>query len=440
MIRRIATITGFVAGMVASSEAARAEIYADGAQGQHLERSLPANDPPLVTTSRPPQLGVMDRPHPEYDSQGIRAGGFIVNAALISEVNYNDNVYARRTDAREDLIGIVSPVVKFRSNWERHHVEGDARVDVRRYVDNQQENAETGTTGISNRLDIDGETFVTASIRHHRLYDLRGEPESINSDDPTKLSINTVTTGLYHGTGPLSLSMLARMRDFEYDDGRNVAGLRIDNRGRNHTSSDLILRAGYEFSPIWNAYLRATLNTRDNDRFRSVQAPSRDSQGYSVVVGTIFDFGELWSGEVFVGPNHRGFEYGGFDSIDTITYGGNLLWNVTRITSIRTAAMRTLEPSLVSGSPAYDVTQLWAGIEHELTDNIVLHASIGKRWIDYRQSDLNMAIVSTGVGAIWMISPNLRASAEYNHTSRTVSTPIQDFDRNVGLVRLMAQF
>lgn len=440
MIRRIATMTGFAAGMMVWSDGALGQVIADGAQGQHLERSISANDPPLVSTSRPPQLGVMDRPHPEYDSQGVRAGGFIVNAALISEIGYSDNVYARRTDTREDLIGVVSPVVKFRSNWERHHVEGDARVDVRRYMDNEQENVETGTAGLANRIDIDGETFVTASVRNHRLFDLRGEPESINSDTPTKLSINTATAGVFHGTGPLSLSAVVRMREFEYDDGRSVAGQRIDNRGRNNTSSDLVLRAGYEFSPIWNTYVRASLMTRDNDRYRSTPSASRDSQGYSVVVGTIFDFSELWSGEVFVGPSHRKFEYGGFDSIDTITYGGNLLWNVTRLTSIRTAAMRTLEPSLVSGSPAYDVTQFWAGIEHELTDNIVLHANIGKRWIDYRQTDLNMGIVSTGVGAIWLINSNLRASAEYNHTSRAVSTPIQDFDRNVGLVRLSAQF
>jgi|GEM_PF-1565448 len=440
MIRRIATMTGLAAGMTLWGGWVQAEIYADGAQGQHLERSISANDPPLVTTSRPPQLGVMDRAHPEYDSQGIRAGGFVVNAALVSEVGYSDNIYARRTNTHEDITGVVSPSVKFRSNWERHHVEGDARVDVRRYMDNKQEDVETGTAGLANRIDIDGETFLTASIRNHRLYDLRGEPESINSDNPTRLSINTVTAGLYHGTGPLSLSALARMRAFEYDDGKSVAGQRIDNRGRNNTSSDLILRAGYEFSPIWNTYVRATLMTRDNDRYRATPSVSRDSHGYSVVVGTIFDFSELWSGEVFVGPSRRTFEYGGFDSIDTLTYGGNLLWNITRLTSIRTAAMRTLEPSLVSGSPAYDVTQLWAGVEHELTDNIVLHASIGKRWIDYRQSDLNMGIVSSGVGAIWLINPNLRASAEYNHTSRVVSTPIQDFDRNVGLVRLTAQF
>src|SRR5262245_52290573 len=85
-------------------------------------------------------VGVRDRPRPEYDAAGIRWGGFRLVPELITAVEFNDNVFATDTVTDEDIIFHLDPKADLRSQWSNHELNFSLAAPSRFYNDFDENN------------------------------------------------------------------------------------------------------------------------------------------------------------------------------------------------------------------------------------------------------------------------------------------------------------
>ena len=72
--------------------------------------------------SRDRNVSVRDRPRPDYEATGQKAGGFTVYPRVTVDLEHNDNIYAVATGKIDDNIWRVKPELAVRSDWSRNAI------------------------------------------------------------------------------------------------------------------------------------------------------------------------------------------------------------------------------------------------------------------------------------------------------------------------------
>lgn len=417
---------------------------AGAAQAQTYHRPiLVENDPAIQPIHRggEDQPGVMTRDYPDFAPPGIAVGSFTFNPQVSTDFGYSDNVYARSKGEKASAIGAISPEAALRSNWSRHSLVAVAHGDIKRYASTDTENVENYRLSAGGRLDIGSAANLTANFKRERQHDLRGDPDSAaRTSDPTPFDQTTGELGFVQHLGRFGVRFDGAVNDYQYQDGLAAGGRLIDG----HDRSVMILggrsRLSYEVNPDFSVFGEGGWINRRYDRPAGNGLRSRDSSGPEVAGGVNFALGALWSGEIAVGYAERTLEDDRFGSVSALTTRAQLLWNVTRSTSLRAQALRNIGEAATAPSPAYIGTTYWFGIEHQLQSDLLLGANISTRNLDYVRSREETDILSVGARATWFINQNFRAQAEYNFSRRDSTSPDVNFDRNIGMLRFVSSF
>src|SRR6202012_4164459 len=111
-----------------------------------------ATTPSYIGTTQQ-DIGVMDRPRPEYDAKGIPLGGFRLFPTLGVTANYDDNVF-RQPDGQSDWYFEETPELRLESQWGRHFFEVYAGADNYDYSKNSRLNLTDWTAGLDGRYDL----------------------------------------------------------------------------------------------------------------------------------------------------------------------------------------------------------------------------------------------------------------------------------------------
>ena len=413
------------------------------AAGQYQRPILPQNNPAIEPIDRTgeDQPGVMTRPYPEFDPPGIAVGSFTLSPRLVTDLGYSDNVYARPNNTKASAIGTIAPEAKLRSNWSRHLLEASAHAEAKRYASQKSENVENYGFTLGGALTLTSDSDVTAGVRRERQHDLRGDPDSLSrATDPMPLDLTTGDIGFSQALGRFSVRLEGGLRDYQYQSMTGGNGRLIDGNDRSFMTAGGRGRLNYEVSPDLILFGEGGWQARRYDRAAGNGLKNRDSTGPEAGAGVNFALSALWSGEIAVGYAQRDIEDESFGSVSAMTARGQILWNMTRATSVRAQALRGIGEAAVGPSIAYVSTTYWLGIEHQLQSDFLLGANISTRNVDYAKSRDETDILSVGARATWFINRNFRAQAEYSFSHRDGTIAESNFDRNIGMLRFVSSF
>ncbi len=424
--------------------AAALTAYAVGVDAQTYQRPiLTQNEPAIEPTDRTgeDQLGVMTRDYIDFKAPGIGVSGFTLAPRLVTDIGFIDNVYAQPTKTKSSAIGIIAPEAVLRSQWSRHLLEAAARVEAKRYASTKAENVENYRFSLGGGLNLTSETQIVGLVKRERLHDLRGDPDSANrATEAAATDVTVGEVGLRHEFGRFNIQLDNTLKDYQYQSVMGSDGRLIDGNDRNFMTLGSRGRLSYEVNPDFVLFGEGGWQNRQYDRASGNGLKSRDSKGPEAGAGVNFALSALWSGEIAVGYAQRNIEDSSFGSVSAMTARAQLLWNLTRATSIRAQALRGIGEAATGPSIAYVSTTYWLGLEHQLQSDFLVGANISTRTLDYAKSREETDILSVGARATWFISRNFRAQAEYNFSRRDGTIPDANFDRNIGMVRLVSSF
>ena len=368
---------------------------------------------------RDKNVSVRQRPRPDYEATGQKAGGFTLYPRVTVDLEHNDNIYAVATGKTDDNVWRVKPELAVRSDWSRHALGFFAGGNVIRYADNGSEDTEEYTVSANGRLDVARGSNISASTQYQRLTEPRtaitaGSPAGAT---PKPVQYDLVTSSLVGVKEFNRLRVTGRLddKDFNYKDQGSPL-FNQNTRDRNEFSYGA--KAEYAVSPDTAVYLSAVGNKKDYD----LSGPTdRSSDGYVVGVGANFDVSELVRGDLQVGYMKQSYDLAAFKDIDGFNAVGRLEWFPTQLTTVGFNGSRTIEESVAPGSPGFVSNNIGASIDHELLRNVLLSASYTHGKDNYEQIDRDDKRDNFSATATYLLNRRVGLFLTYNYLKQDSS-------------------
>lgn len=328
--------------------------------------------------SRDKNVSVRQRPRPDYEAAGQKAGGFTVYPRVTVDLEHNDNIYAVAAGKTSDEIWRVKPELAVRSDWSRHALGFFAGGNVIRYADKSDENAEEFTLSANGRIDIERGSNLTGSVQTQKLVEPRSAPTSPSAaGEPVKYNLTSGSVVLVKEFNRLRVTGRLDDKEFNYKDVPNIARTNVvdqDFRDRNEMTYGA--KAEYAVSPDTALYATATGNKKDYKT--NVATQDRSSDGYVLGVGANFDVSETVRGDVQVGYMKQSYDRAIFKKISGFNANANVEWFPTQLTTLGVNASRSIQESTAAGSAGYIASTVGASVDHELMRNVLLSANYSR--------------------------------------------------------------
>ena len=378
-----------------------------------------------VQADLPIPAGVAAKTAPGDGAEGIGLGGFRAYPRVDLGLAYDDNIY-RADDSlaggvTSDSLIQLGPAVGIRSGWSRHSLNVGLFLSSDLYMDETDEDSTDWGIGASGQVDLMDSTNLTGGINYQDLTEPRGGINSpVNISEPSEYDQFDMNFALNHRFNQLTASVGAEYTDVEYD----LTGQQYRDRSTWRGMGEL----GFEFSPGYSAFGRVIINDRDYDNAQALG--SQDSDGYTFAAGISSELGNLISGDAWLGYMDQDYDDSSFQDVDGFSFGANLSWEPTTLTTVRVSAYRLIQDSATLGIGGIMTTGGGVGVDHELSRDLDLTADLDISNGDYEGSTRDDDTVSVSIGLDYQMTRKLDCSIKYAYDDRDSNIAGQDYTDN----------
>ncbi len=160
-----------------------------------------------------------------------------------------------------------------------------------------------------------------------------------------------------------------------------------------------------------------------------------------MVAGVAIDLTGITFGDVFVGFREQWYDDNTLSTIEGITGGANITWNVTPLTTVEAGIARRVEETTTAGSGGFFATLYSVSADHELLRNLLLNANVALTENDYEQIEREDRIYEAGLSARYLVNRNFYASVGYQYRQRERNATLgDDADYTQNLVTARVEF
>jgi hypothetical protein len=384
---------------------------------------------PESIESSPDEDSVADRARPEYDAQGIPAGGFRLYPTLAISGIYDDNVFRAPSNAGSDYYLEVAPQINLRSQWSRNFLGLKVAAKQDHYARFSSETRTEWTIAAAGRLDILTGTGLSGNVQHTATFEERNSPDQVNAAEPTPIKESQARLVFSYNPYRIGVQLSAEYDRFAFDSTKLVGGGFLDNSDRDRDEYVTSLTALYEASPGYGIFLRSTYEKRVYD-LQTDRAFGRDSQGYRMDAGFDLLLSSLIRGEAYAGYLRQDLQNPAFDDLSGIDYGAALRWFPTELITVRLDAARTPSATTIAGASLSDHKSVAVGIDYEFRRNVILQANAGYDNTDFQGTTRRDQTFSTAIGVRYLLNPYVTANAKFTHESRDSTLNASDYRDN----------
>lgn len=411
-------------------------------QGGIADAQTPPGSPDDRSSSGVPGRGdtVTSRARPEFDPLGVRAGGFFIFPKFGVSERYNSNIFYTDTGEDGDAVTVLSPSLDVKSNWNNHALNFFAGIDAGKYASNSSEDFLDARAGFNGRLDVRRDANIAGGFKFEREHEDRSSPDQAGAADPVTFVRYNPEISATKRFNRLSARLGADLIVYDYDDAETSSGTTLNMDDRNRRELQGSMRVGYDFSPGYEAFLRGTVNDRTYSDDSDDSGFDRGSQGWEVVAGLAFDLGGVTFGNVFAGYLSQEFDDPTFGTISGASFGGDLTWNPTRLTSVKLEASRTAEETTLSGASGSLASDVRLTVDHELLRQLILTADARYRNYDYEGISRDDDVLGLGVGGTYLLNRHLNLRFRYGYATRDSTVSGADYDAHSAVLRLVTQY
>jgi len=380
-------------------------------------------------------VGVLERPQPEFDPEPVRLGAVEARTSLGVGGYYIDNVFATPDNEASDFAFTIRPEVDLRTTWSRHEVGANVDVEHFEFIDEGTESVTNARGGVRGRLDVSREFSLTAFGFGARRHEQRTQISILDEfGEPVRV---TEFGGGVNGTferDRVQLRLGYELRDQNFNDVETTTIGDIDQDFRDNTRHTVTGRAGYAITRDLAVFTQASFFTREFDNL-TVLAPgiaaSRDATGFTVQGGINFELAAPFRGDIAVGYLEENRDSPLFADISGLSVDGRLQWFPTRLTTFTlTGSRRTTDVGLVAAAAATS-NSANLRVDHELRRNFTVYADGGLFDTEFEDFDRDDTFFDVGLGGIYKLNKRLHLEAFYRYTNRNSTLLTEEFNQNI---------
>lgn len=363
------------------------------------------------------QVTVLQRPHPELDPLGVRAGAFLVFPQIDIAANATNNVFGATDDGVSDGYAILAPKLDARSDWSRHQLSAHARGNFRRYLDNPIKNENGYDVGVDARLDIVGDSNLRAAINADRIYinQFSGDfPQFAAASVPLDRQVSSL-----RGTWAINRLQVigdVNVTKLNYGDTLALNGTLIDQDYLDRTATRLTARAEYNISPATSLFVQGIYVV--HDYARADFDFDRSGHEMRVIGGAAFDLTPLIRTRLGIGYLTRRYDTAGVGDLNGLALDIQADYLVTQLTTVSLAVRRDVRDAIIRGSPGYIASRLALEVDHELLRNLILIGRGDVEQDDFSRIDRNDTLFHVGASALYTLNRSIVVTPSIDYSKR----------------------
>ncbi|MES2497066.1 MAG: outer membrane beta-barrel protein [Pseudomonadota bacterium] len=385
----------------------------------------------------PPDVGVADRGRPAFDALGLRAGSLMIYPSVTGRAEYDDNVLASSAGKRGDRIFYIEPEVRLRSDFSRHAF--DVKAYYRRSVHAKLDTEDASEYGVNGRgvIDVTRRTRIRVAGSSEREAENRSNLGSFSgSRNRVKFDRHTGSAGIEQEVGDLILLGKGEVRRIKYLDTVDLLGAPIDLSFRN-----LKVRTGtgqltYRLRSGTSAFVRVQTEKRTYDLrpgdvgFDPITQTDRSSNGLRAEGGLGLELTSLIYGNIRLGYLKQNYADPLLKDVSGLSYGADILWNVTPLTSFTLTAERAVDETSSQTTAGNLRSEFTAGVDHELLRNLILSAQMRYARINPAGLSAKSREVEARFGARYLMNRYMEVRAGYAFEKRSSANTNIRFSSN----------
>jgi hypothetical protein len=383
---------------------------------------------------------VFKRGRPDYDPLGVRVGSFIFTPSLAVAGTYDSNVFATTTGTKSDFFAEVFPEASLKSDWNQHAVSASVGGAFKRYANQTTEDVNNFQTEVSGRYDVSNGEYISSDAIYQLLHEDRSSPNSPGlASQPIEYHVMGSDLVYVRQKGRLGLRVDGTLTAYDFNNASAFGtGQTIDQNFRDRIEYVLAPRLNYEIVPGYNAFVRAIGNERQYFSQEPGAGPNgqnvrRNSHGWEVDAGTAIEITRITAAEIYIGYTKQYYESPLLKSPGGAAFGGNLIWNVTPLTTVRGNFSESVAETTLTDASSSLETSVGVTVEHELLRNLLLLASAGYVRDDYQQLDTPTSRLDNtfgiGGGARYLLNRSWTATLDVTYSKRNSNVSGGDYDR-----------
>jgi hypothetical protein len=346
------------------------------------------------------QVSVLERPHPELEPLGIRAGAFLVYPELSVESGFTNNVFGASVGKKSDTYIDLAPAISARSGWSRHMAYFYAKGDFKRYTSNPIKNENGYNVGFESRADLAGQSNVFTSFKANRIYltQYSGDfPQNAAGSVPLDRIAATVR-GTYDRSR-IRLIGSVDVNKLNFVDTKSLSGGQIDQDYLDHTTTRISGRAEYRVAPGTVAFVQTTFAFHNYASSNILL--NRSGSEIRVLGGAAFNITPLIRSRIGVGYLSRRYDDPAIKALKGIAFDAQFSYLVTPLTTISLGGQREVRDANLANSAGYKATVVQARVDHELLRNLVLYARADGEKDSFSSIDRRDNLFRIGTGATY---------------------------------------
>ena len=396
------------------------------AQAQLLSRYIPDYAPGLTDNPEDPQARVQ----PEYRSDGVRTGLFVIRPHLSESLGYDSNVDGVTSGRMSPSVN-TQAAVDVQSDWSRNSLGAQLSVNDQRYPGRPVQDFTNWSAGVSGTYDI-GLDQVDGSYQHLNVVQTPRDLGAVLSV-PVPFQVDDIKLG----TELLTRGRLSFVPDLDVASYRfgSSAGLGSTVDGLNVTlgqtwQSRLVYQGEvttrYELSPRRNALL-VLRGTAVDFTAHPAGVGNRNSVGGAVLVGLDTSGSGVFRYRALIGYQERNYASAQYATIRSPIIEASVTWTPHLDTTMTVVVRQEIDDSTDVNFAATTTTSLQLNVAHELRRNVVL-TGFG----EYQRAEFDsnsqltpqaavaptQNIYSAGVGTTWFVDRRTRLGLSYQFVDR----------------------
>jgi len=388
---------------------------------------------------------VFQRARPDYDPLGIHMGSFYAYPAISVGGTYNSNIYATPTGVVGDWYTDIQPSLSVNSDWNRHAVALNALLEQRIYATQSSENQTNFGVQGAGRYDIATDEYIASDAGYLLNHEDRSSQNANFGINPTEYHVTNFDLSYVRRPTALGYRVDTTLTSYSYNNQATASGPVIDQQQRDRIEFVAAPTVTYLYAEPYEVFARFVGNIRHYDHKYDQNGFQRSSYGLEGDAGFGYKITSLIDAELYVGYLTQEYDDSRLSSNSGVAFGGNLLWNITPLTSIRMNASRSVAESTIVGfnsnvSGAVE-SQVQLIVEHELLRNVLVNLRVGYVNDIYNGTpgQIDNSYEAEG-GVRYLINRNFSASANVDYIKRSSNVVSANYDRAQITVGLKAGF
>lgn len=339
-----------------------------------------------------------------FAAPGVRLGTFLLRPTLEQGLTATSNADGSATGSSA-VLSETTLRLEAASDWSRHSADISGYTTWRRSLSGQHVKDVRGRIDGTLNLDLDREWRATARLGYEASPESASSPIAIPgiASQPTRHQIDG-SVGVEKALGKLRVGLTGEAQRSIYEDAKLSTGGTLSQKHRNSTLYTARLRTGYEISPALTPFVQLEGGRRIHDERIDPGGYRRSSDRMGASIGTEFDLGEKFGGEIAAGWLRESFDDGRLEALSAATIDGTIRWSPRRGSDLGLRGSTTFEGATAPGESGSVLYALRLTGQRHIRANLTANALLGIDWRDYSGSNERDLIYTAEAGLTWWMN------------------------------------